>query len=74
MNNVPYCDIRKEVKSISSCKCPNQCKDFTFADVEPEYQDAFGETNGYKPRERKQNKQKQYDGQMSLFEESEDKE
>lgn len=69
VNNVPYCDIRKEVKSISSCKYPNQCKDFLFANVEPEYQDAFGERNGYKPRERKQ---KQYDGQMNLFEESEE--
>lgn len=70
VNNVPYCDIREEVRSISSCKHPNHCKDFAFADVEPEYQDAFGETNGYKPRERKQ---RQYDGQMNLFEESEEK-
>ena len=42
-------------------------KDFVFADVEPEYQDAFGETNGYKPRQPRQPRQKQIDGQISLF-------
>lgn len=61
VNNVPYCTIHEEFKSVSICKRSNKCKDFVFADVEPEYQDAFGETNGYKPR------QKQIDGQMSLF-------
>lgn len=64
VNNVPYCMIHEKCKGVSSCKRPNKCKDFVFADVEPEYQDAFGETNGYKPR---QPKQKQIDGQMSLF-------
>lgn len=56
--------IHEKCKSVSSCKRPNKCKDFVFADVESEYQDAFGETNGYKPR---QPKQKQIDGQMRLF-------
>lgn len=64
VNNVPYCQKRKQIRSESSCKRPNNCKYFVFADVEPEYQDAFGETNGYKPR---QPKQYECDGQMSLF-------
>ena len=50
VNNVPYCMEHKECLSESYCKHQNTCKDFVFADVEPEYQDAFGETNGYKPR------------------------
>lgn len=50
VNNVPYCDKHKEVMSETYCKRPNNCKDFVFADVEPEYQDAFGETRGYRPR------------------------
>lgn len=67
VNNVPYCTIHEECKSVSSCKRSNKCKDFVFADVEPEYQDAFGETNGYKPRQPRQPRQKQIDGQISLF-------
>ena len=47
VNNVPYCDAKNKVRSESACKRPNNCKDFVFADVEDEYQDAFGETNGY---------------------------
>ena len=64
VNNVPYCDVKKQTKSRDSCKRPNKCKDFIFANVEPEYQDAFGETNGYIPHERKA---KTNDGQMKLF-------
>ena len=64
VNNVPYCQAKKKVMAESSCKRANKCKDFCFADVEPEFQDAFGETNGYKPR---QPRQHVYDGQMSLF-------
>lgn len=64
VNNVPYCDAKKQIRSEASCKRPNKCKDFCFADVEPEYQDAFGETDGYKPKERKE---KTDDGQMSIF-------
>lgn len=66
VNNVPYCSAKKEFKSESSCKRPNQCKDFIFADVEPEYQDAFGETAGYKPRTPKAPKGKELD-QIKLF-------
>ena len=37
--------------SESSCKKPNNCSDYDFADCEPEYQDAFMENaRGYKPR------------------------
>ena len=64
VNNVPYCMEHKECLSESYCKHPNNCKDFVFANVEPENQDAFGETNGYKPR---QPRQKDCDGQICLF-------
>ena len=53
--------------SESSCKKPNNCSDYVFADCEPEYQDAFMEHfTGYKPREKRQPKQKQCNGQISL--------
>ena len=64
VNNVPYCKAKKKVLSRSYCKRTNNCKEFRFADVEPEYQDAFGETNGYKPR--KPRHKQQIDGQMTL--------
>lgn len=64
VNNAPYCDKKKEFRSESSCKHVNKCKDFKFANCEPEYQDAFGETNGYKPR--KPRKRQQCEGQISL--------
>lgn len=68
VNNVPYCSEKKEFKSESSCKRQNQCKDFIFADVEPEYQDAFGETAGYKPRTPKATKApKEELDQIKLF-------
>jgi len=66
VNNVPYCNAKKQTKSESSCKRENHCKDFVFADTDPEYQDAFGETNGYKPRKPKGSKIKQIDGQMTI--------
>ena len=50
VNNFPYCSVKEKGLSESYCKRTNTCKDFVFADVEPEYQDAFGETNGYHPR------------------------
>ena len=65
VNNVPYCNAHEECVSKSSCKRPNKCKDFIFADVAPEFQDAFGETNGYVPHKPRQ---KTCDGQMSLDE------
>lgn len=67
VNNVPYCDIKKEVRSKSSCKRPNKCKDFILCKAEPEYQDAFGETNGYKPRIRNVYKTDECKGQMTIF-------
>lgn len=63
VNNVPYCSEKKKVKGVDSCKRPNKCKDFIFANVEPEYQDAFGETNGYKARK---TKEVVFDGQMTF--------
>lgn len=54
VNNVPYCMERKQCLSESYCKRVNNCKDFIFADTKPEYQDAFGETNGYHPRKPKE--------------------
>ena len=67
-NGANWCEAHKECRSESSCKHVNKCKDFVFADCEPEYQDAFGETNGYHPREPREPKKKQCDGQMNLFE------
>lgn len=68
VNNFPYCDVKEKCLSESSCKRPNNCKEFDFADCEPEYQDAFGENaKGYKPRKQKELIMKQCDGQYSLF-------
>lgn len=67
VNDVPYCEAHKQCLSRSYCTHTNNCKDFIFADVDPEYQDAFGETNGYKPRSPRKPKQDQIDGQLSLF-------
>lgn len=67
VNNVPYCDIKKKVRSESSCKRPNNCKDFELCTAEPEYQDAFGETNGYKPRTRKEKSGREEVQQMTIF-------
>lgn len=66
VNNVPYCQAHNECLSEGYCKRPNHCPDFVFADVEPEYQDAFGETNGYHPRSPREPKMKQCEGQMRL--------
>ena len=63
-NGANWCGAHEECRSESSCKRVNNCKDFIFADVEPEYQDAFGETNGYHPRSER--KMKQCEGQLSL--------
>ncbi len=60
-----YCDKKGKALSESSCKKPNNCKDYDFVDCEPEYQDAFMENEkGYKPREPKK---KQCEGQIKLF-------
>lgn len=53
VNNFPYCSVKEKGLSESYCKRTNTCENFVFADVEPEYQDAFGETNGYHPRQPK---------------------
>lgn len=68
INNFPYCDKKEKALSESYCKKTNNCNDYVFADCEPEYQDAFMENvKGYKPREKRKPKQKEYDGQISLF-------
>lgn len=64
VNNVPYCMAHEKVMGEGQCKRENHCKEFEFADVEPEYQDAFGETNGYRPRSPK--KPQQCDGQIKI--------
>ncbi len=66
VNNAPYCDAKKEFRSVKSCKRPNKCKDFVLCKSEPENQDAFGETNGYKPRAKRASETDCQ--QMSLFE------
>jgi len=67
VNNYPYCDKKGKALSESSCKRVNKCEDYTFADCEAEYQDAFMEhTKGYRPREPRQPKKKQCDGQISF--------
>ena len=66
VNNFPYCDVKEKPLSVSTCKTPNKCKDYCFADCEEEYQDAFMENDkGYKPREPRK---KQCDGQIKMFE------
>lgn len=64
VNNKPYCSKKNEFRSESSCKRANDCEEFELAECEPEYQDAFMETKGYIPREKKK---KQCDGQINLF-------
>lgn len=66
VNNIPYCSEKKTGLSESYCKHPNNCEDFVFADVEPEYQDAFGETSGYHPRQPKKKTAPQDWEQMEL--------
>ena len=59
--------------SESSCKKPNNCSDYDFADCEPEYQDAFMENvKGYKPREKKKTETESMNGQISLFDKERD--
>ena len=71
VNNFPYCSVKEKELAESSCKRPNNCKDFELACCESEYQDAFGENaKGYKPREKKEPVMKQCDGQI-LFGEGE---
>ena len=43
-----YCTARNITMRESTTKCVNHCEDFNFNEI-----DAFGETNGYKPRRSK---------------------
>ena len=61
-NNGIYCEAKGKIMAESTAKSLNKCKDFDFCKI-----DAFGETDGYKPRNRRV---VNYDKrQMSLFEE-----
>lgn len=65
VNNFPYCSAKGKALSESYCKHTNTCKEFIFADVEAEYQDAFGETGGYHERQRKERIKQDWE-QMTL--------
>ena len=53
-----WCDEKKTELHESTTKAVNHCKMFEFCEI-----DAYFETGGYKPRERKR---QQLDGQMNL--------
>lgn len=57
--NGTYCMVKNKTMSDSTAKSVNHCNEFEFNKI-----DAFFETEGYKPRKRKQN---QNDNQISLF-------
>ena len=66
-NGANWCSEHQECRSESSCKSVNKCKDFVFCNCEPQFQDAFGENDkGYQPREHKEPKMVQCEGQLSL--------
>lgn len=44
--NGTWCGEQKKTMSDSTAKSVNKCKSFEFCEI-----DAFGETDGYKPRE-----------------------
>lgn len=46
--NGTYCTTKNKEMSDSTAKSVNHCKEFEFNEI-----DAFGETNGYKPKEPK---------------------
>lgn len=58
-----YCTEHNQTMSEAAAKAVNRCGDFVYNPI-----DAFG-TNlkGYQPREHKEPKKTQCDGQMSLF-------
>lgn len=57
--NGTYCAAKNKTMSDSTAKSANHCNKFEFNEI-----DAFFETDGYKPRKRKEN---QNDNQISLF-------
>lgn len=50
VGDVPYCSVREQTMSDASAKRVNKCKDFGFCEI-----DAFGETDGYRPKKVKTN-------------------
>ena len=77
VNDQPFCSLKNKFVGEKTAKSVNHCKDFVFADVEPEMQDAFFETKGYCPRTEKLDSIIQLDGedivdlsrQLDLFKE-----
>lgn len=58
-----YCTKHENAMSEATAKSLNRCSDFAFNPI-----DAFFENeDGYKPREQKNPKKEQCDGQISLF-------
>ena len=51
--NGTYCTAKKKEIADSTAKAVNHCKQFEFNKI-----DAFGETDGYKPREVKKTEQR----------------
>ena len=58
--NGTYCEKHDKVLRDSYCKSTNKCKDFKFCEL-----DAYGETDGYKPKAHKKPAQKL--DELSLF-------
>lgn len=51
VGDAPYCDVKKQFRSVAACKSQNRCKNYEFANVDAESQDAFRENiKGYRPR------------------------
>lgn len=48
VGDVAYCEKKETTMADSTAKTTNKCKDFVFNEM-----DAFFETEGYKPREKK---------------------
>ena len=57
-----YCDIKGKSLTEKSAKTTNKCKDFLFNEIDVFYEGDMNKV--YRPREPKQ---KQCDGQLSLF-------
>ncbi len=62
VGDVPYCTEKEQTISEVAAKSPNRCSSYAMNPI-----DAFGENkNGYKPREKREPKKTQCDGQISL--------
>lgn len=69
VGDVNYCTVQERTMSDASAKSVNRCHTFAFSPI-----DAFGENEkGYQPREHKEPKKTQCDGQLSIFGKEESK-